>query len=254
MERNFLITPSTKMAKNGRKRKVEEPKVPVAPPPIEDEDEEIVEHARDAELADEDWYDDEDEEGEKKKEDADSSDEELNEEMSEDEETELDEEFLTNGKRKEDVLLYVDPNVLLADIKDYYNTNVFSKRLADSLFNIATKMSNRANFCGYSWKEEMILDGYEKMAMAIYNKKFDITRNYSPFSYLSRICWRCFVLRIKQEKRHKEEEREYRERSYDRIKAENTGIKFTDEMVNGERMIAPEQTSDPYEDGEDDWN
>lgn len=241
------------MARTGRKRKAEEPKVQPAPLFIEEEDDGIVEHARDAELAD-DWYED-DEDGPKEEQDSkDDSDEELDEEMSDEEEAELDEEFLTNGKRKEDVLLYVDPNVLLSDIKDYYHTNVFSKRLADSLFNIATKMSNRANFCGYSWKEEMILDGYEKMAMAIYNKKFDITRNYSPFSYLSRICWRCFVLRIKQEKRHKEEEREYRERSYDRIKMENTGIKFHDETVDGERTIAPEQTSDPYEDGEDDWN
>ncbi len=242
------------MARKNAKKKTEEIEQSVA----EEQDTNLPMHARDAEL-DEDWYT-EDDEDTPKQDDADEgkskddSDEDLNEEMSEAEEMELDEEFLTNGKRKEDVLLYVDPNVLLQDIKDYYHTNVFSKRLADSLFNIATKMSNRANFCGYSWKEEMILDGYEKMAMAIYNKKFDITRNYSPFSYLSRICWRCFVLRIKQEKRHKEEEREYRERSYDRIKAENTGIRFTEETVNGERAIAPEQTSDPYEDGEDDWN
>lgn len=218
-------------------------------PSIKYEDE-IMEHGRDAEL-EKDWYcDDEENEGGG----DDYEDDDLNEEMSDEEEAELDEELLTNGKRKEDVLLYVDPSTLMADIKDYYKTNVFSKRLADSLFSIATRMSDRGNFCGYSWKEEMILDGYEKMAMAIYNKKFDITRNYSPFSYLSRICWRCFVLRIKQEKRHKDEEREYRERSYDRIKAENTGIKFHEEIVDGERTLAPEQTSDPYEDGEDDWN
>lgn len=243
------------MAKNGRKRKVvEELKEQPTPLQIEDDEDGIISHDRDSELA-EDWFeDDESDDVERDEIDDDSSDDELSEEMTEEEETELDEEFLTNGKRKEDVLLYVDPNVLLSDIKDYYHTNVFSKRLADSLFNIATKMSNRANFCGYSWKEEMILDGYEKMAMAIYNKKFDITRNYSPFSYLSRICWRCFVLRIKQEKRHKDEEREYRERSYDRIKMENTGIKFTDETVNGERILSPEQTADPYEDGTDDWN
>lgn len=137
-------------------------------------------------------------------------------------------------------LVYMDPKTLLEDIRKYYDTNVFPKRLADSVFTIARRMANRGNFCNYSWRDEMILDGYEKMAMAIYNRKFDITKNYSPFSYLSRICWRCFVLKIKQEKRRKDAEKNFREQQYDRIRAENSGLTFTEEMFDGEKIYVPD--------------
>ena len=138
-------------------------------------------------------------------------------------------------------LVYMDPKTLLSDIRVYYDTGMFSKRLADSMLTIAKRMANRGNFCNYSWRDEMVLDGYEKMALAIYNKKFDITKNYSPFSYLSRICWRCFVLKIKQEKRRKDAEKTFREQQYDRIRAENSGISFMEETMDGEKIYIPEE-------------
>lgn len=137
-------------------------------------------------------------------------------------------------------LVYMDPKTLLADIREYYSTGVFSKRLADSIFTIARRMANRGNFCNYSWRDEMVLDGYEKMAMAVYNRKFDISKNFSPFSYLSRICWRCFVLKIKQEKRRKDAEKNFREQQYDRIRAENSGLSFSEETLDGEKIYVPD--------------
>ena len=123
-------------------------------------------------------------------------------------------------------IVIVDAKVLLSEIQKYYDTGYFSSNLADMIYRLAENMARRSNFSGYSWKDEMILDGYEKMAMAIYDKKFDIAKNYSPFSYLSRICWRSFVLRIKKEKQIKEHEKNYREVMYEKIKNENTGLYY----------------------------
>jgi len=152
-------------------------------------------------------------------------------------------------KRGVEPMVIVDAKVLLSEIQSYYSTNRFSQKLADMILRLAENMARRNNFSGYSWKDEMILDGYEKMAMAIYNKKFDITQNYSPFSYLSRICWRSFVLRIKKEKQIKEHEKNYREMMYEKIKSENTGLYYTKQDSNGETILLTHTTNE-----DNDWD
>ena len=64
---------------------------------------------------------------------------------------------------------------------------------------IATKIATRANFSGYTYKEEMIGDAIENCVKATYN--FDPSKGKNPFGYFTRISWFAFLRRIESEKK-----------------------------------------------------
>ena len=78
--------------------------------------------------------------------------------------------------------------------------------IGQSILDISTKMSNRANFIGYTFKDEMVGDGLEDCVK--YLKNFDPAKlppgkKPSAFSYVSRIIWFAFLRRMgKEEKQH----------------------------------------------------
>mgnify|MGYP000877830132 CR=1 FL=1 len=73
-----------------------------------------------------------------------------------------------------------------------------SNYLGDCILKIATHCSYQRNFIGYSFREEMIMDGVEDCIRYAHNFNPDVSR-YAWF-YLSRCCHRAFVRRIKKEK------------------------------------------------------
>lgn len=64
---------------------------------------------------------------------------------------------------------------------------------------IATNMARRPNFNGYTYKEEMIGDGYEHCIRYFYN--FNAEKYDNPFAYFSRIAHYAFVRRLATEKK-----------------------------------------------------
>ena len=64
---------------------------------------------------------------------------------------------------------------------------------------IATHLSYRPNFIGYSYREEMISDGIENCLM--YASNFDPAKSKNPFSYFTQIVYYAFVRRIQKEKK-----------------------------------------------------
>lgn len=64
---------------------------------------------------------------------------------------------------------------------------------------IATHLSYRPNFIGYSYREEMISDGIENCLM--YASNFDPAKSSNPFSYFTQIVYYAFVRRIQKEKK-----------------------------------------------------
>ena len=64
---------------------------------------------------------------------------------------------------------------------------------------IATKLANKGNFVGYTYKDEMISDGLENCVVAIHS--FDPEKSANPFSYFTQIIWFAFLRRIEKEKK-----------------------------------------------------
>lgn len=71
--------------------------------------------------------------------------------------------------------------------------------LGDCIFMIAKKLSNSPNFFNYSYKDEMISDGY--MNCIAYFDNFDPERFTNPFGYFTKIVYNAFRNRIKLEKK-----------------------------------------------------
>lgn len=123
-------------------------------------------------------------------------------------------------KRKTTNVHYVDNKELYEHLKYYlerYN-DAFDKQkaqglskdemdlppvtdyIADAIFKICDNLSRKSNFFGYTYREDMVLDGAENCLRYISNFKPDKSKN--PFSYFSQIAYYAFLRRIKSE--HKE--------------------------------------------------
>jgi hypothetical protein len=64
---------------------------------------------------------------------------------------------------------------------------------------ISTHLSNKANFTGYTYKDEMVGDAIENCIKAC--KNFDPDKSNNPFGYFTRTIWNAFLRRIEKEKR-----------------------------------------------------
>lgn len=76
--------------------------------------------------------------------------------------------------------------------------------VARCFLEIAENLSHKANFIGYTYREEMVMDAVENCLKAIEN--YDInaaTRSGKPnaFSYFTQITWYAFLRRISKEKK-----------------------------------------------------
>lgn len=64
---------------------------------------------------------------------------------------------------------------------------------------IATKLSNKGNFVGYTYKDEMVSDALENCIMAV--NSFNPEKSKNPFAYFTQIIWYAFLRRIEKEKK-----------------------------------------------------
>lgn len=71
--------------------------------------------------------------------------------------------------------------------------------IGEAIMKIATHLSFRPNFIGYSYRQDMISDAIDNCLT--YIDSFDPKKSKNPFSYLTQVCWCAFVRRLKIEKR-----------------------------------------------------
>jgi hypothetical protein len=114
-------------------------------------------------------------------------------------------EHYVNGREFEDAITV------------YYDTNIITNYLGDSLRKIACGLSYAPNFINYSFKEDMIGDAIVKMYQALKHKKFKLNHGFSPFSYFTTIAFHAFISRIKKEKKHYQVMEDYKERQYNSL-------------------------------------
>jgi hypothetical protein len=116
--------------------------------------------------------------------------------------------------KPKDKVHYVNSREFEDEIRNYYNTDLMTDKLCDSINKIANGLSYAPNFLNYSYKEDMVGDAIVKMFSALKNKKFKIDCGFSPFSYFTTIAFHAFINRIKKEKKHHEAINEYRDKVY----------------------------------------
>lgn len=73
------------------------------------------------------------------------------------------------------------------------------EKIGEAFFLIATRLSNKGNFSGYTYKDEMVGDAIENCVMATRN--FDPEKSKNPFAYFTQITWYAFLRRIEKEKK-----------------------------------------------------
>jgi len=100
---------------------------------------------------------------------------------------------------------YLDVIELRSAIREYKNLPSGSRmpdKLGEMFLLIANKIASKPCFSGYSFKNEFISDAVHKMVANVHRIDPDDPR--SPFSYLTLLTHRCFLQRIKKEKRYSE--------------------------------------------------
>lgn len=71
--------------------------------------------------------------------------------------------------------------------------------IGNAFLMIATRLSSKGNFVGYTYKDEMVSDALENCVMAI--KSFNPDKSKNPFAYFTQIIWYAFLRRIEKEKK-----------------------------------------------------
>lgn len=71
--------------------------------------------------------------------------------------------------------------------------------IGECILKIATRLSHKANFMNYSYRDDMILDGIENCMNCI--TSFDPAKSSNPFSYFTQVIYFAFLRRIAKEKK-----------------------------------------------------
>lgn len=143
---------------------------------------------------------------------------------------------------------YVDNKLLFQVLTDFLESVKEHKKnpvgdppqtpeyIGECLLQIARRLSNKANFASYTFKDDMISDAVENCLMYMHN--FDPAKSKNPFAYFTQIIHFAFLRRIERERRHVYTKYKYAMRQF-QIGADHT----TSEDDSGGSMKAPAWTS-----------
>lgn len=99
---------------------------------------------------------------------------------------------------------------------------------------ISNKLSTKPNFSGYSFREDMVMDGIENCLQYMHN--FDANKTQNPFAYFTQIIWYAFLRRIAKEKKQ----------MYIRYKSSHEMISMGETYEGGEEISMHLNTSAEY--------
>lgn len=111
--------------------------------------------------------------------------------------------------------VYINPTEMENLIREYYQTNIISEKLADMIQMIAVRLGLARNFYSYSFKSEMQGDAIVKMITALRRKRFKCDEGYNPFSYFTKVAYHAFQNCIKKTKKDYETLKEYQDQVYE---------------------------------------
>lgn len=102
---------------------------------------------------------------------------------------------------------YVDNKKLFQELIKYKkavarrpkNPPAIPEYIGECLLKIATRLSHKANFAQYTFRDDMISDAIENCIMYMHN--FDPEKSANPFAYFTQITHYAFIRRIEREKK-----------------------------------------------------
>lgn len=95
---------------------------------------------------------------------------------------------------------YVSNKEILEFMDGWDRTSPVPNELGRVFLIIATNLSNKSNFVGYTWKDEMIAEAVYTCVK--YFKNFNSDKSANPFAYITKICYNSFVNSIKKNNKH----------------------------------------------------
>lgn len=75
------------------------------------------------------------------------------------------------------------------------------EEIGSAFIQIATRLSTRHNFNGYTYREEMVSDGIVNAVEAV--NSFDPEKSANPFGYFTQVIFWAFLRRIEKEKKER---------------------------------------------------
>lgn len=105
-----------------------------------------------------------------------------------------------DNNKKESIEMYVTNKEILECVDGWDKEKPMPNKLGEIFLIIATNLSNKSNFVGYTWKDEMVAEAVYTCVK--YFKNFDQEKSNNPFAYITRICYNSFVNSIKKNNRH----------------------------------------------------
>lgn len=98
---------------------------------------------------------------------------------------------------------YKEITIWINEIKYAKDNNLerpqLSEYLGECFLKIAENLSHRPNFIGYTFREDLVSDGYENCIL--YGDRFNPEKTKNAFSYFTTIIFRSFLRRIAKEKK-----------------------------------------------------
>jgi len=95
---------------------------------------------------------------------------------------------------------YVKNKDMLIELKKFKDTGKIGEELGKMFILIASNLSNKNNFSGYTWKDEMVSEAV--LTCIKYCKNFDPDKSDNPFAYFTKYCYNSFIGYIKKQNRH----------------------------------------------------
>ena len=96
--------------------------------------------------------------------------------------------------------MYLNNANLLQELVDFKKSGKYSENLGDMFLQVAKNLSNKSNFIGYTWKDEMISEAV--LTCVKYSKNFNPEKSKNAFAYITQICYNSFINYIKKQKKH----------------------------------------------------
>ena len=92
----------------------------------------------------------------------------------------------------------IDNKKFHEELASRLDSTTVTEYMGECFMNIGIGVSNRKNFQGYTFREEMILDGI--VDCVHYVHRFDVTKT-NPHAYFTKVFERAFLRRIAKEKK-----------------------------------------------------
>lgn len=110
------------------------------------------------------------------------------------------ENHYVDNKKLFNVLVRYKNAVTKAKAKKSKRMPPIPEYVGECLLKIATRLSHKANFASYTFRDDMISDAIENCITYMHN--FDPKKSSNPFAYFTQITHYAFIRRIEREKKH----------------------------------------------------